>query len=505
MSTISDEILSVKDISKAFPGVKALDNVSFSVRRGTVHGLVGENGAGKSTLMKILSGVYPKDSGTIIFDGKKIESTTPIKSMNSGLAIIYQELNLVNSLSVGENVFLGRFSQMGGMRGIHSKARVLLDSIDCRIDTHRLVDELSVSEKQMVEIAKALSFESKLIIMDEPSSSLTCDEMKELAKIIRQLKGQGISIIYISHKLDEIFDFCDIVTIMRDGQIIDTKATAELTRGEMISDMVGRTIENEYPERPQNVGETLMEVKSINTRKLHNISFEVRKGEILGLVGLVGAGRTEIVRAIFGADKARGHEIKLDGKTVIIRKPVQAINAGLGFVSEDRKLQGLVLPFSVEQNISMGNLDKVAKHGVLRRAAEKEIADKYVRALNIKTPTIKTKVQSLSGGNQQKCIIGRWLETGPRVFIMDEPTRGIDVGAKYEIYMLMKEIAEKEGAIILISSELPEVLNMSNRVLTIFEGRITGEFDPQMVSADQVMESALGLCSLEVHERAQEI
>ncbi len=502
MST-SDEILSIKGISKSFPGVKALDQVSFTVKRGTVHGLVGENGAGKSTLMKILSGVYPKDSGTIIFDGVEVGATTPIKSMNSGLAIIYQELNLVNTLSVGENVFLGRFSQMGGMRGIHSKARVLLDSIDCKIDTHKLVDELSVSEKQMVEIAKALSFESKLIIMDEPSSSLTCDEMKELAKIIRQLKTQGISIIYISHKLDEIFDFCDIVTIMRDGQIIDTRLTADLTRGEMIAGMVGRTIENEYPERPDNVGETLMEVKGINTRKLHDISFEVKKGEILGLVGLVGAGRTEIVRAIFGADKARGHVILLDGKPVRIRKPINAIRSGFGFVSEDRKQQGLVLPFSVEQNISMGNLDKVAKHGILKRSAEKEIADKYVRALNIRTPSIKTKVQSLSGGNQQKCIIGRWLETNPRVFIMDEPTRGIDVGAKYEIYMLMKEIAEKEGAIILISSELPEVLNMSNRVLTIFEGRITGEFDPQMVSADQVMESALGLCSLEVHESAQ--
>ncbi len=491
--TTSAEILTVKDISKSFPGVKALDEVSFSVKRGTVHGLVGENGAGKSTLMKILSGVYTKDAGTVIFDGEEVPNTTPVKSMNMGLAIIYQELNLVNQLSVGENIFLGRFSEMGGMHGVHAKGRELLDSIASKIDTHTLVNDLSVSEKQMVEIAKALSFKSKLIIMDEPSSSLTSDELKELYVIIRQLKSQGISMIYISHKLDEIFDLCDTVTIMRDGHVIDTKLTSELTRGEMIAKMVGRTIENEYPARANNVGDTLLEVKSINTRKLHNISFKVNKGEILGLVGLVGAGRTEIVRAIFGADKAKGHEILIEGKPVKIRKPSDAIKEGFGFISEDRKQQGLVLPFSVEQNISMASLDKITKFGVMSKSMEKAIAEKHVKALAVKTPTIKTKVVSLSGGNQQKCIIGRWLETNPRILIMDEPTRGIDVGAKYEIYLLMKEIAERGGAVIMISSELPEVLNMSNRVLTIFEGRITGEFNPEVFTADQVMESALGL------------
>lgn len=491
--TTSAEILSVKDVSKSFPGVKALDGVSFSVKRGTVHGLVGENGAGKSTLMKILSGVYTKDAGTVIFDGEEVPSTTPVKSMNLGLAIIYQELNLVNQLSVGENIFLGRFSEMGGMRGVHAKGRELLDSIASKIDTHKLVGDLSVSEKQMVEIAKALSFKSKLIIMDEPSSSLTSDELRELYVIIRQLKSQGISMIYISHKLDEIFDLCDTVTIMRDGHVIDTKPTDGLTRGEMIAKMVGRTIENEYPPQAKNVGDTLLEVQSINTLKLHDVSFKVRKGEILGLVGLVGAGRTEIVRAIFGADKAKGHTILIDGKHVKIHKPSDAIKAGFGFISEDRKQQGLVLPFSVEQNISMASLDKMTKYGVMSKSIEKAIAEKHVKSLAVKTPSIKTKVVSLSGGNQQKCIIGRWLETSPRILIMDEPTRGIDVGAKYEIYLLMKEIAESGGAVIMISSELPEVLNMSNRVLTVFEGRITGEFDPEVFTADQVMESALGL------------
>ena len=489
----SEHILSISDVSKSFPGVKALTQVSFEVRRGTVHGLVGENGAGKSTLMKILSGVYHKDSGQIVFDGERIERTTPQQSMQRGLAIIYQELNLVNTMSVGENIFLGRFKEMKGMRGTHASARELLDKIDCQIDTHTLVADLSVSQKQMVEIAKALSFKSKLIIMDEPSSSLTAEELVELVKIIHQLKDQGISIIYISHKLDEIFDFCDVVTIMRDGQIIDTKAKTELTRDEMITKMVGRSIENEYPERPQNVGTTLLEVRALNSRKLHDVSFTLRRGEILGLVGLVGSGRTEIVRAIFGADRTEGQQILIDGTPVRIKNPNDAKHAGFGFVPEDRKLQGLVLPFSVEANISMASFDKFTRFGFINKAREREIGERQAKALAVKTPSTRTPVKNLSGGNQQKCIIGRWLENAPRIFIMDEPTRGIDVGAKYEIYLLMKAIAEKGGAVILISSELPEVLNMSNRVLTLFEGRITGEFDPQTASADEIMSAALGM------------
>lgn len=489
----STDLLTVSNISKSFPGVKALDDVSFSVKAGTVHGLVGENGAGKSTLMKILSGVYQKDTGTVYFDGKKVDKTTPTESMRSGLAIIYQELNLVNTLSVGENIFLGRFNELKGMRGINAKAKELLASINSKVDVNTMVGELSVSEKQMVEIAKALSFKSKLIIMDEPSSSLTSDEMKQLKIIIHQLRSQGIAIIYISHKLDEIFDFCDVVTIMRDGHVIDTKPVDQLTRGEMISKMVGRTIENEYPELPDSVGEVLLEVKNINTRKLHDVSFNVKKGEILGLVGLVGAGRTEIVRAIYGADKAKGHQVFINKKLVHIRKPEDAIKAGFGFVPEDRKLQGLVLPFAVETNISMADLRNITKSGVVSKSLEKTMALKHIKSLGIKTPTHRTKVVSLSGGNQQKCIIGRWLEINPEILILDEPTRGIDVGAKYEIYLLMKDIAEKGGAIILISSELPEVLNMSHRVLTIADGRITAEYDPKTTSADHVMTSALGL------------
>lgn len=488
----ADLILSMDNVSKFFPGVRALDGVSLKVKRGSVHGLVGENGAGKSTLMKILSGVYEKDEGTIVFDGEQIESITPIESMHRGLSIIYQELNLVRTMSVGENILLGRFSEMKGMAGTHKRARELLDSIGSTIDTRSLVSELSVSEMQMVEITKALSFESKLIIMDEPSSSLTDDEMKHLADIIRQLKARGVSIIYISHKLDEIYDFCDTVTVLRDGAIIDTRPIEEMERNDMIAKMVGRSIENEFPERPRCAGETLMTVKNINTKKLKNISFEIKKGEILGFVGLVGAGRTEIIRAIYGADKVRGHEITLEGKKVTIRNPREAIDLGMGIVPEDRKLQGLVLPFTVESNISMAALGSITKAGFIDRTAEKKISERHIKSLRIKTPSAKTETLSLSGGNQQKCIIGRWLEMEPKILFMDEPTRGIDVGAKFEIYLLMKKIAEAGGAVILISSELPEVLSMSNRVLTICEGEITGEFDPEKSSADEIMKKALG-------------
>jgi ribose transport system ATP-binding protein len=491
----SKVILSIKDVNKSFPGVKALDRVSVTVQRGLVHGVVGENGAGKSTLMKILSGVYSKDAGTIVFDGETIEKTTPLEAMHRGLSIIYQELNLVNTMTVGENIFLGRFGELKGMRNVHKRAKELLGSIKCEIDTYTLVEDLSVSQKQMVEIAKALSFDSKLIIMDEPSSSLTADEMKELVEIIHHLKERNISIIYISHKLDEIFDLCDVVTVIRDGHVIDTKTITDITRREMISMMVGRSIENEFPERPNCAGDTIMEVRSLTTKKLKNISFDLKKGEILGLVGLVGAGRTEIVRAIFGADRTKSCDITLEGKKMKISNPRVAINAGLGFVTEDRKLQGLVLPFSVESNIVMASLERITRYGFVDKAKEKEIAQKHVDSLSIKTPSIKAVIKNLSGGNQQKCIVGRWLELSPKILILDEPTRGIDVGAKYEIYVLMKEIVENGGSIIMISSELPEVLHMSNRVLTICEGEITGEFDPVVESADTIMAAALSCYS----------
>lgn len=490
----SEYILTMSHVNKSFPGVKALDDVSIKIKRGEVHGIVGENGAGKSTLMKILSGVYTKDSGTVVFDGEVIEKTTPFESLSRGVSIIYQEFNLVETMNVGENIFMGRFKEMKGMRGTHKHATELLESIGSKINTGTLVKNLSTSEKQMVEIAKALSFNSKLIIMDEPSSSLTADELKALFDIVRQLVSQGISVIYISHKLDEIFELCDTVTIMCDGHVIDSKPASQLTRAEMISKMVGREIENEFPERPHCVGETLLKVSHLNSHKLHDISFTLNKGEILGLVGLVGAGRTEIVRALFGADKVRTVNIDLNEQEVSIKNPCDAIVHGMGFVPEDRKLQGLVLPFSVEANISMARL-KHLSHGIFRKvdkAKEDECSRREIEELRIKTPSMDTRVVSLSGGNQQKIILGRWLEMNPSILILDEPTRGIDVGAKYEIYVLMKNIVEAGGSIILISSELPEVLNMSNRILTICDGKVTGEFNPEIASVDEIMDKVLG-------------
>ena len=470
--------------------MKALQEVDLSLYPGEILGLVGDNAAGKSTLMKILSGVYEKDSGEITFEGRTIDTITPLESMRMGLAIIYQELNLVNTMTVGENVFLGRFSESGGRRGVHSKARKLLDSIGSKVSTHRMVSELSVSDKQMVEIAKALSFDSKLIIMDEPSSSLTNDEMEKLVQIIHDLKAKGIAIIYISHKLDEIFGFCDKVTVLRDGHVIDTRPVSELSRNEMISMMVGRTIENEFPPRPECAGETILEIKNIHTRKLKDVQLTLRKGEILGLVGLVGSGRTELVRALFGADKVAKKSIYIDGKPVRIRNPIDAINAGLAMVPEDRKLQGLLLGFSVEQNISLAVLRRLTRRGFIDSKEEGAVSDRQIKALNVKTPSGKTRIRTLSGGNQQKAILGRWLEMKPRILVLDEPTKGIDVGAKYEIYLLMKKIVEDGGSIILISSELPEVLHMSNRVNTICDGRVNGEFDPMVASADEIMAKA---------------
>ena len=492
MENSNDIILSMQNVNKAFPGVKALTNASMDVKKGTVHGLVGENGAGKSTLMKILSGVYTKDSGTIIFDGEQIEHTTPIQSIKRGLSIIYQEFNLVNTLTVGENIFLGRFREMKGLRNSHNEARALLDSIGSTIDTHKLVRDLSAAEKQMVEITKALSFNSKLIIMDEPSSSLTADELKRLFLIIEDLKKKGVTIIYISHKLDEIFQLCDIVTVIRDGIVVGTKPIGDLTRNEMISMMIGREIENEFPERPHCAGETIMDVQNIRTKKLKDISFILKKGEILGFVGLVGSGRTEIVRAIYGADKARDLKILINGKPVKINKPIDGKRAGIGLLPEDRKLEGLVLPFSVQSNITMSSLKSISKLGFINSAKERAIAAKQINSLSIKTPSPNTKTKTLSGGNQQKCIMGRWLEINPDILILDEPTRGIDVGTKYEIYLLIKKIAENGGSVIMISSELPEVLAMSNRVLTICEGQITGEFNPEETSAHDIMDAAIG-------------
>ncbi|MDO5548770.1 MAG: sugar ABC transporter ATP-binding protein [Eubacteriales bacterium] len=485
-------ILSVQDVTKRFVNVVALNQVSFDIYKGQVHGIVGENGAGKSTLMKILSGVYKKDKGIIYFDGQEMKVKGPTESLNLGLAIIYQELNLVNQMTVGENIFLGRFREIGGLKKIHAKARELLDSIGSHIDTYSPVEDLPVAEKQMVEICKALSYNSKLIIMDEPSTTLTTEEMNRLKEIIKDLKSKGITIIYISHKLDEIFELCDRVTVMRDGNVISTRNVEELTRPTMIAEMVGRSIENEYPERASKIGETILEVKNIRTNKLHDVGFTAKKGEILGFVGLVGAGRTETMRAIFGADKIQNGEVYLEGRKLDIKSPRDAIAAGFGFITEDRKEEGLLLNFPVGTNITMASFPNFTVGGLLNKAREKEIIERQIKALDVKTPNADIYITYLSGGNQQKCLVARWLETSPKILIMDEPTRGIDVGAKYEIYVLMKKFAEAGGTVLMISSELPEVLNMSNRVIVLSDGKVVGEYDPETTSDEKILAAALG-------------
>lgn len=485
-------MLSVRNITKKFPNVTALDHISFDIYKGDIHGLVGENGAGKSTLMKILSGVYTRTEGEVYFDNKLMNVKTPLESLHLGLSIIYQEFNLVNQMSVGENIFMGRFKEFGSLKKIHAEARKLLDSIGSSIDTHTMVEDLSVSEKQMVEICKALSYNSKMIIMDEPSTTLTADEMERFMAIINDLRAKGITIIYISHRLDEIFELCDRVTVMRDGHVISTKAIEDVDRATMIAEMVGRSIENEYPERAANIGEDILEVKGLTTYKLKNVGFTAKKGEILGFVGLVGAGRTEIMRAIFGADKKLGGEVYLEGKKLNIKCPIDAKKEGFAFVTEDRKQQGLVLEQSVGTNITLAAFENFSSMGMLENNKEKEIIDKQIKALRVKTPNADIEISKLSGGNQQKCLIARWLETNPKILIMDEPTRGIDVGAKYEIYVLMKAFAEAGGTVLMISSELPEVLNMSNRVLVVANGEIVGEYDPATTSQEEIMAVALG-------------
>ena len=489
---MAEVILSVRNITKKFPNVTALDDVTFDICRGQIHGLVGENGAGKSTLMKILSGVYKRDSGEIEFDGELFNVKTPLESLHKGLSIIYQEFNLVNQMNVGENIFLGRFSEFKSLKKVHKAARELLDSIGSRIDTHTPVGDLSVSEKQMVEICKALSYDSKLIIMDEPSTTLTSDEMERFMGIIRDLKAKGITIIYISHRLDEIFKLCDRVTVMRDGHVIGTHDIENLDRQTMISEMVGRTIENEYPPRVKNAGEEVLRVEHLCTHKLKDISFSARSGEILGFVGLVGAGRTETMRALFGADRRLSGDIYLDGERMNIRNPRDAIRHGFAFITEDRKTLGLLADASAGTNISMASLGHFSKGGILNRTLEKSLISRQIEALKIKTPGPSIEISKLSGGNQQKCLIARWLELSPKILIMDEPTRGIDVGAKYEIYLLMNEFVANGGTILMISSELPEVMSMSSRIVILADGKTAGVYDTDEITQEEALKAALG-------------
>jgi len=487
-------ILEMKGITKEFPGVVALDHVDLQVRPGTIHALIGENGAGKSTLMKVLNGIHPATSGEMFMDGEKLEINGVKQAQAKGISIIYQEFNLINTLSVAENIFLGRYNGKSTIqwKALKEKARELLSSLGFDFDVDKIVGKLSTAEKQLVEIAKALSFNARLIVMDEPTSSLTEKEVNMFFPIIERLKSQGITVIFISHKLDEIYRLCDYVTIMRDGQVTGNAAVSDISRDKIIELMVGRSLDMEYPPRTAKPGEPILEVNNLSRRQfLKDISFTLHRGEILGFAGLVGAGRTELAEAIFGADPADKGEIVLNGQSVKIRSTLDAKKLSIGLVTEDRKETGLVLPMDVTENTTITDLKSVSKGIILDRKAEEKVAQKYVDELKTKTPSLHQKINNLSGGNQQKVALSKWLYSNSDVLILDEPTRGIDVGAKFDIYCLMNELTEQGKAIIMISSELPEVLGMSDRVLVMHGGEIKGELSGEDMIAERVMKLAI--------------
>ena len=497
-SPVQTPVLEMRKISKTYPGVTALDGVDFGVLPGEVHALVGENGAGKSTLIKILAGADTKDSGQILLDGVQVPIDNPQEAMRRGISIIYQDFNLVPYMNAAENIFLGRepASAVPGMidfRRMYADAQDVIGELGVALDIRAPIRDLSVAQQQMVEIAKATSRKSNVIAMDEPSATLTEHELENLFNLLRRLKAEGVSIIYISHRLDEIFQIADRVTVLRDGLLIDTKNVADTNREEIIRMMVGRELKDTIPKVGAERGEVALAVKDLSRAGvLHDISFEVRRGEILGLAGLVGAGRTEVARAIFGADPIDTGEIHLDGERVRIRSPKDAIKLGIGLVTEDRKALGLVLGMAVRENISLANLGILSRLGFVIRRKERDVAAAYVEDLMIKTPSVEQAVQNLSGGNQQKVVLAKWLFTQSRALIFDEPTRGIDVGAKTEIYQLMNKLAEKGVAIIMISSELPEILGMSDRILVMHDGSIAGELTREQATQEKIMHLATG-------------
>ena len=488
-------IVSMNEISKSFPGVKALDNVHFELRAGEVMALLGENGAGKSTLVKILSGVYTRDSGTLEIFGKEYGNLTPKQAQQLGVAIIHQELNMCPDLTVAENMFLGRELKKGlvlDSKAMEAEARRYLDDLRIDIDPGEMVGNLPVSRQQMIEIAKALSLNAKVLIMDEPTSALTAKEIDELFRIIRKLRDDGCGIVYISHRLEELQHIVDRVTIMRDGKYITSGNFTDFTMDEIITNMVGREIKEKFPRVVCEKGEKIFEVRHLNAGRLvRDVSFEACAGELVGIAGLMGAGRTETTRAIFGIDPKESGEIILDGKPVRIKNPEDAIRAGIVLAPEDRKKDGLCTKLSIRENIALPNLDLICNSlGVINGKKEDAMCEKAVSDLYIKTPNLDVDAGSLSGGNQQKVVVGKWLARNSRVVIFDEPTRGIDVAAKVEIYNLMNQLKQQGIAVIFVSSELPEILGIADRVIVMCDGRITGEVMAKETTQNEILKMA---------------
>ncbi len=492
---MNDVIVSMKEICKSFPGVKALDHVSFELRSGEVMALLGENGAGKSTLMKVLSGVYQRDEGELEIFGKQYGDLTPKLAQEVGVAIIHQELNMCRHLSVAENIFLGREKRHGialANSEMEAEARRILDDLKIDLDPRQVVGELPVSKQQMVEIAKALSTNARVLIMDEPTSALTAREIDDLFRIIRELKAKGCGIVYISHRLEELQHIVDRVTIMRDGQYITRMDFQDTNLDEIIAYMVGREIKEKFPRVSCEKGKKVFEVKNLNAgRMVRDVSFSLYEGEIVGFAGLMGAGRTETTRAIFGVDAKESGQILLDGAEVAIRRPLDAIQAGIVLAPEDRKKDGLCTKLSIRQNIALPNLDFLCdRFGVVSRTREDEVCARTVEDLKIKTPNVEIDAANLSGGNQQKVVVGKWLARNSRVVIFDEPTRGIDVAAKVEIYHLMNRLKQQGIAVMFVSSEMPEVMGIADRIVVMCDGRVTGELPAQEATQEKILSLA---------------
>ena len=493
---MGDLILSMKGITKSFSGVAALKNAAIDLKAGEVVALMGENGAGKSTLMKILTGIYSKDSGEIQYMGQEVCFKGPAESEEAGISIVHQELNMMNDLTVAQNLFIGREEMNGFLiddKKMNEKARELFKVLKIDINPAEKIGNLTVGKQQMVEIAKAISSKAKVIIFDEPTAALTDSEIEELFKVIRDLKKQGTGMVYISHRMDEINVISDRVIVMRDGEYVGTLITKECSKDDIIKLMVGRAIFGE-PKTASNVAKdapVVLKCENLNRGKaVKDVSFELRKGEILGFSGLMGAGRTEVARLIFGADKKDSGKIFINGKEVTINTPEDAVAHGIGYLSEDRKRYGLIVDKSVEENTVISSLNDFVKGIFIDKAKSKEVSKKYVESLKTKTPSVSQLVKKLSGGNQQKVVIAKWLVRNSDILIFDEPTRGIDVGAKSEIYALMEKLAKEGKSIIMISSELPEVLRMSDRVIVMCEGRITGILDIAEANQEVIMQSA---------------
>lgn len=491
-------MIEMTGITKAFSGNTVLQDVDFSLKKGEIHALMGENGAGKSTMMKILTGIYQRDAGEVKVRGELVHYKSPKESERAGIAVIHQELNIWPHLTIAENLFLGKektFGKSGILKSkeMNEEAAKVLKKLDMNDDVRTAAGNLSVGKQQIIEIAKAISSNAEVIIMDEPTAALTDREIKSLFETIRMLQETGVSFVYISHRMEEIFSLCDRITILRDGQYVGTKVIKETNFDEIVQMMVGRELGERFPERQAEIGAVKLAAKGL-TRKgfFEDVSFEVRKGEVVAFAGLMGAGRTEVVQALFGYRKLTAGDIFLDGKSIKINNPLQAKKLGFGYVTEDRKSEGLIVDFSVQDNLSLTNFDKISNSGVVKSGEEKSLYETMVKRLGIRLSGPEQAAKSLSGGNQQKVVIAKWLGIEPEVLILDEPTRGVDVGAKKEIYSIINELAERGVAIIMVSSELPEVIGMADRVHVMHEGRLTAEIAKEEMTQERIMHFATG-------------